>query len=305
MKEKIIETYNLTKVYQLKGKSKVIALNKINLSIDNGEIFGLLGPNGAGKTTLISILATLIQPTSGYATIFGENILKSPNKIRKRISLMLGNDLIYYRITGYDNLKYFCKLYKVKNYNEKIWDLAKKFEIADWLNEYVEYYSQGMKLRVALLRALLTEPDVLFLDEPILGLDPKAVKYTINFLKGLDKTIFVTSHQMNFIKQFCDRIGFINKGELIHVDSFINFSKILSNKIKIKIEIKENIDDLIKELNSQSFIHEVISNDDGIIVKIKDLNNYPMLMKLVGNYSIRKVQEIEDTLEDIFIKLAK
>jgi ABC-type multidrug transport system ATPase subunit len=109
----IIETFHLSKSYHLKGKKRIHALNDVNISISEGEKFGLLGPNGAGKTTMISILSTLIQPSKGYAIIDGVNILKKPNRIKGKIALMLGSDMIYYRITGYSNLKFFCKI-KVK-----------------------------------------------------------------------------------------------------------------------------------------------------------------------------------------------
>ncbi|GAG84265.1 unnamed protein product [marine sediment metagenome] len=112
MSESSIETYNLTKSYNLKGRAqKITALNNVSLKIKKGEIFGLLGPNGAGKTTMINILTTLIQPSSGYALINGYNILKQPNIVKNGIALMLESDMLYYRLTGYDNLKFFCKIY--------------------------------------------------------------------------------------------------------------------------------------------------------------------------------------------------
>ncbi|MGB5911356.1 MAG: ABC transporter ATP-binding protein, partial [Promethearchaeia archaeon] len=195
MVNKIIETFNLTKIYKLKGKTKEInALNDVNISIEEGEIFGLLGPNGAGKTTLISILTTLLQPTSGYATIDGFNILKKPKRAKSRISLMLESDILYYRITGYDNLRFFCKLYLIPNYKEKIKSMAKEFGLEDWLNQYVEKYSSGMKMKLALLRTLLLDRKILFLDEPTLGLDVKMVNFVIDKLKESKKTIFITSH---------------------------------------------------------------------------------------------------------------
>ena len=140
MTQKIIETFDLTKDYKLKNGKSITALNKVNISIKEGEIFGLLGPNGAGKTTLISILTTLLQPTSGYAIIDGYNLIKNPNQAKSRISLMLESDMLYYRITGYDNLKFFCKIYGISNYKEKINNIAKEFGLEKWLNQYVENF---------------------------------------------------------------------------------------------------------------------------------------------------------------------
>ena len=130
MTETIIETFDLSKIYYLKGKERSIkALDNVNLNIEKGEIFGLLGPNGAGKTTLIQILTTLLQPTSGYAVIDGHHLLKNPESVKAKVALMLESEMLYYRITGYDNLKFFCKLYNVQNYPEKIKKMAKKLGI--------------------------------------------------------------------------------------------------------------------------------------------------------------------------------
>ena len=183
MSNNIIETFDLTKIYKLKGKREITALNNVNISIERGEIFGLLGPNGAGKTTMIQILTTILQPTSGYATVDGFNVVKNPLKAKSRIALLLGSGMIYYRITGYDNLKFFCKIYKVPNYKEKIYEMAKNFGLEDWLNQYVEKYSSGMKMKLALCRTLLLNRKLLFLDEPTLGLDAKLKKYIVDKLK--------------------------------------------------------------------------------------------------------------------------
>ncbi len=129
MKDNFIETINLTKVYDLKGKKNQIkALNNINISIKEGEIFGLLGPNGAGKTTLVSILTTLLQPTSGDAYIDGINIIKNPKNAKSRISLMLDSQMLYARITAFENLRFFCTIYRVPNYEEKINKMVNEIE---------------------------------------------------------------------------------------------------------------------------------------------------------------------------------
>ena len=138
MSNSIIECFNLTKIYKLKGQKKEIrALDNVSFSVKEGEIFGLLGPNGAGKTTLIQILTTLLQPTSGYATIDGYNVLRAPRKAKERVALMLESDMLYYRITAYDNLKFFCKIYRVQNYKEKIFRMVKNFGLENRLNKYI------------------------------------------------------------------------------------------------------------------------------------------------------------------------
>ena len=136
-----IEILNLTKNYKIKGKKKEIrALDNINLKVKKGEILGLLGPNGAGKTTMVSILTTLIQPTSGSAKILGHDILKNKRFVKENVGLMLGGDMIYYRLTGYRNLRFYSKIYNVKDYNKKINEIAEKLNLTEWLHQYVENY---------------------------------------------------------------------------------------------------------------------------------------------------------------------
>ncbi len=299
-----IETFNLTKIYKIKGKNKFItALNDVNLKIKRGEIFGLLGPNGAGKTTLVSILTTLIQPTKGYGTIFGHNILDEPWAVKENIGLMFGSEMIYYRLTGFKNLKFFCKLYGIKNFKAKIYDLAEKFNLTNWLNQYVEYYSSGMKLKLALARVLLTEPKIVFLDEPMLGLDPKTVKEVIDILKNLNITILFTSHQMDVVHRLCDRIAFLKEGRILKVDTQENFRKLISEKIKIEIDVRRKKEELIQSLNKIDFISKVSENKDNIHFFIDKENNYPELMNFLRDYPIIHFNELKPTLDDVFIKL--
>ncbi|MFX1388574.1 MAG: ATP-binding cassette domain-containing protein [Promethearchaeota archaeon] len=300
-----IEIFNLTKKYSLKGKGKKItALNNINLKIKKGEIFGLLGPNGAGKTTMVSILTTLIQPTSGYATILGYNILKQPKLIKRKIGLMLGGEMIYYRLTGYNNLKFFCKLYNIKDYKLKINKLAEKFNLTQWLNQYVEYYSTGMKVKLALARVLLVDPQILFLDEPMLGLDPNIIEELIEILINMKKTIFLTSHQMYIVQKLCDRIGFLREGEIIKVDSQQNFKKLLQDEIKFQMKVKEEKKQLIAKLSSMDFINNVESKEENIYFSIINQKFYPKLFNVLKNFQIMQFNELEPSLNDIFIRLS-
>jgi len=304
MVNKIIETFNLTKIYKLKGKTKEInALNDVNISIEEGEIFGLLGPNGAGKTTMISILTTLLQPTSGYAIIDGFNILKKPKRAKSRISLMLESDILYYRITGYDNLRFFCKLYLIPNYKEKIKSMAKEFGLENWLNQYVEKYSSGMKMKLALLRTLLLDRKILFLDEPTLGLDVKMVNFVIDKLKESKKTIFITSHDMNVVEKLCHRVAFINNGNILKIGTQREVKQLIKGDIIIKIDISKNRNQLKQELNKQEFVEKTIDNENGLIINIKNRENYSDLFSILKNYSIQFIEEQQPSLEDLFLKL--
>ena len=306
MLDDIIKTVNLTKIYKLKGRKKEIkALNNINLTIKEGEFFGLLGPNGAGKTTLIQILTTITQPTEGYALIDGYNVVKQPKKVKPLIGLMLESEMLYYRITGYDNLKFFCKIYKIPNYRKKIKKITEEFGLYNWLNQYVNHYSSGMKMKLALCRTLLLDRRILLLDEPTLGLDVKSINFIVKKLKTLNKTIFLTSHDMSVVEKLCHRIAFINNGNILKIGNKNEIKKLMQSQIQIYIEINKNKKELIQELNKQNFVQEIVENNDGIKVLISSRDFYNNLLLILGNYPIIRVNEPELSLEELFLKLIK
>jgi ABC-2 type transport system ATP-binding protein len=308
MNGKVIETFDLTKAYKLKTGGKILALDNINISINEGEIFGLLGPNGAGKTTLVSILSTLLQPTSGYAEIYGLDISKHGNakKIKHKIGLMLGAEMVYFRMTGIDNLKFFSRLYRIKNSSQKIKDITTNLGIYNKLGEYVSSYSRGQKLRIALARVLLIEPEILFLDEPLLGLDPKTTRDLISILLKLNKTILLTSHQMHIVEQLCERIAFLNNGKVIKIDTQENYKKLISEFIRISFDIfeKDKKTELEKELNSLNYVKNISKRKNGFLITISDNKYYPDLLTNLGKYPIQRVQEIEPSLDDVFVELS-
>ncbi|MFX1494130.1 MAG: ABC transporter ATP-binding protein [Promethearchaeota archaeon] len=303
MPTRIIETIDLTKIYKLKkDKRGIAALNKVNLSINEGEIFGLLGPNGAGKTTMVSILTTLISPTSGYALIDGINIVKNPKRAKLKVALMLENEMLYHRITGYDNLKFFCKLYLIKDYKDRINSLAKDFGLDKWLNEYVENYSSGMKMKLALLKTIILDRQILFLDEPTLGLDVKSINFVVEKLKSLDKTIFLTSHDMSVVEKLCNRIAFINHGKILKVGTKEDIKRLETTEINFDVEIMENKSKLKSELNQKEFITNLLEIENGLVISLKSRNYFKDFLQILSKYNVLSIKEQEISLEDLFIK---
>jgi len=300
----IIETVDLSKKYKIRGPWKFLqALENINLSVNEGETFGLLGPNGAGKTTLIEILTTIKQPTGGYATINGFDVVTQSRKVKPLIGIMFASEMLYYRITGYDNLKFFCKIYKIPQYKKKISDMAEELGLTDWLSQYVEVYSSGMKMKLALCRTLLLEQDILFLDEPTLGLDVKSKSFIIEKIKKLDKTIFLTSHDMSVIEKLCDRIAFINTGKILNVGTKDDVKTLMQTQIKIDIEIKDNKKQLMNELDQHDFVKEISETKIGLEVILKNREQYINLIQILGKYPILRINEPKLTLEELFLKV--
>jgi len=209
-------------------------------------------------------------------------------------------------MTGIDNLKFFTRIYRIKNSKDKIKEITSNLGIYDKLGEYVSNYSRGQKLRLALSRVLIIEPDILFLDEPLLGLDPKTTRDLIKILLGLKKTILLTSHQMHIVQQLCDRIGFLNKGNVIKIDTQDNYIKLLSEFIRISFDLYDKTKriEIEKELGSLNYVNDITNKKNNFIISISDYKFYPDLLTCLGKYPVQKVKEIEPTLDDVFIKLS-
>lgn len=306
MKKSIIKTKNLSKIYKLKGKNKTIqALRDINISIDEGEIFGLLGPNGAGKTTLIKILSTITQPTKGSAYVDGYDVVKNPKNVKPLIGLMLGSEMLYYRITGYDNLKFFCKVYRVKNYNKKIEKISEEFGINDWLDQYVGKFSSGMKMKLALCKTLLLDRKILFLDEPTLGLDVKSVDFVVNRLKQLNKTILISSHDMSVVERLCNRVAFINEGEIIKTGNQEELKILHNNEVHVQIHVSNKRNKLKSELEAQNYIKNILCKNNRLELILNERKNFNDLLQILRNYNLMSISEKKLSLEELFLQLIK
>ena len=221
----VVEAHDLRRVYKthtgtIRRRVKEIeAVKGVSFEIEKGELFGLLGPNGAGKTTTIKMLITLLIPTSGTARVLGHDVVKDPREVRKRIGYVFGGERgVYERLSGYDNLRYFAELYGVPPRVQKprIEELLELVGLKGREHERTEGYSRGMKQRLHVARGLLHDPEVVFLDEPTIGLDPvgaRELRATIGTLTQAGKTILLTTHYMFEADALCDRIAVISQGD--------------------------------------------------------------------------------------------
>ncbi|MDK2866930.1 MAG: type transport system ATP-binding protein [Clostridiales bacterium] len=201
------------------------AVNNISFSVNQGEIFGLLGPNGAGKTTTIKMLTTLLTPNEGKITILGYDTVKRAKEVQKRINFIYGGERsLYWRLTAKDNLIYFADLYNIeyKQMQSRVQGLLKLVGLEKYADKKVETFSKGMKQRLQIARALINDPEIVFMDEPTIGLDPAATHLLheiIIDLKMRGKTIILTTHYMKEAEELCDRIAFIKQGEIVDIQS--------------------------------------------------------------------------------------
>ncbi|MEA3438272.1 MAG: ABC transporter ATP-binding protein [Thermodesulfobacteriota bacterium] len=211
----MIELKDLTKKYV-----DFPAVSNLNLSIQKGEIFGFIGPNGAGKTTTIKMIGGVLEPTSGSVMIAGISMKDNPEKAKSKIGFIPDRPYLYEKLTGMEFLKFVADLYGVDSdiFSEKAEQHLKMFSLLDWSNELIESYSHGMKQRLIMAAALLHDPEVIIVDEPMVGLDPVAIMMVKDLFRNLAKkgvSVFMSTHTLKIAEDICDRIGIIHKGHLI------------------------------------------------------------------------------------------
>src|SRR3954468_16331480 len=223
----VIEAHDLKRTYKTttgvvrRKPLEVEAVRGISFSVEQGELFGLLGPNGAGKTTTIKMLNTLLLPTAGTARVLGHDVEREPREVRKRIGYVFGGDRgLYERLSALDNLRYFAELYGVsgRRQRERIAEVLELVGLTGREKERVEGYSRGMRQRLHIARGILHDPEVLFLDEPTIGVDPvgaRELRATISELVASGKTVLLTTHYMFEADALCDRIAVISKGQIV------------------------------------------------------------------------------------------
>lgn len=293
----IIETHNLTKRY-----GTLTAVSKLNLKIDEGEIFGLLGPNGAGKTTTLSMLATLVPPTEGQAMVNRFDVKKEPSKVRSCIGFVFQDPSSDDLLTGRENLYLHALMYGVdmRNINKKMDDVLALVDLTKRQHERMKQYSGGMRRRLELARGLLHEPKILFLDEPTLGLDPQTRQHLWTYIKKLADekkvTIIITTHYMDEADSLCDRVAIIDHGKIAALDTPANLKKKLGGDVVRITAQKPNVA-AIKRLK---YVKHVQHTDGILMLTVDDAGRHLQdILKRVGD--VENVETRKPTLNDVFL----
>lgn len=255
-----IKITDLSKVY---GKQE--AVNNLQLEVPKGELFGFLGPNGAGKTTSIKMMIGLLEPTTGSVEIGGINIWKDPVEAKKRIAYVPDQPNLYPKLTGWDYLQFIGSVFRIpkKKFQEKATELLHIFNLTDRADDLIESYSHGMKQKIAICGALVHEPDVLFLDEPTVGLDPKSARSLKNLLRELcdqGMTAFVSTHILEIAEQMCDRIGIILEGKIIALGTI---EELREHEGKTEGSLEDIFLELTGGEDQQALISEISKADQG------------------------------------------
>ncbi len=293
----IIETRNLTKKF-----GKLTAVNKLNLKINEGEIYGLLGPNGAGKTTTLSMLATLIPPTEGTAWVNGIDVRKDPSKIRHSIGFVFQDPSSDDLLTGRENLYLHALMYGVdmRDINKKMDAALKLVDLTSRQNERMRNYSGGMRRRLELARGLLHEPKILFLDEPTLGLDPQTRQHLWTYIKKLSTerkvTIIITTHYMEEADLLCDRLAIIDHGKVVALDTPANLKKKLGGDV-VRLKVSKPNTKLVKKLR---YVKSAKFEDGHLVLTVIDASKHLQeILSKVG--SVEDVESRSPTLNDVFL----
>ncbi len=308
----IIETRGLTKQY-----GKLTALKSLNLKVETGSVFGFVGPNGAGKTTTMRILATLLRPTAGGAWVAGHSVLKERREVRRAIGYMPDFFGVYGDMKVWEYLDFFAACYEIpaETRTRLANDLLELVDLAHRRDDYVDALSRGMKQRLCLARSLAHDPQILILDEPASGLDPRArveIRELLRELQGMGKTILVSSHILSEIQEVCTHIGIIEAGQLVATGTMAEMRKRIREQRVVRIGLTGRIEETQAWLEGRPDVvrvEPVTGNGDGdlqVTFAGDDEALARLLNDLVGaGFPVLNFREETGDLEDVFMRLTK
>lgn len=302
--DNIIETYNISKKFD-----DFTAVDSVNLEVERNSVYGVLGPNGAGKTTLISMLCTILHPTSGTAIVNGYDIVKQAKEVRGSIGIVFQSRALDDILTGREHLEMHAALYGVPKdvRSKRIDEILDLIDLGEKADEFTKTYSGGMKRRLEIGRGLIHYPKVLFLDEPTLGLDPQTREKIWEYIEDLNKrediTVLLTTHYMDEADKLCDKISIIDKGKIVTTNSPKNLKRELkADTITLMVDDPEKFQNLAKDLD---FIKEIFVMDGEIKLMVERGEN--LITKVVNfagqnGIEVKSVELDHPNLEDVFIK---
>ena len=304
-----IEISNLKKMF-----GDFTAVDDVTFTVKRGEIFGLLGPNGAGKSTIIRMLCTLTRPTAGTATVAGFNVAKQSAKVREHIGLVSEKMIMYEELTARENLKLFGNLYNIRKdaLDKRIDELLRFVRMEQWADQRIKTFSTGMKQRINVIRALVNEPEILFLDEPTLGLDPQSTAEIRELTQRINTdngtTIILTTHIMGEADLLCKRIGIIDHGKIVALDTPANLKKIVSGTDISAFEIEiSNLDPrMMSAVQALKPVKSLIQEDaTHLLVRANGGDAFDTIIDSLrkNGAKVRMVKNLEPSLEDVFLHL--
>jgi ABC-2 type transport system ATP-binding protein len=320
---KMFERGRRTIIQRMRGepdrRERFVAVDAIDLRVEQGEIFGVLGPNGAGKTTTMRMLATLLEPTSGEARVLGIDVTREPREVRRRLGAVLsGERSLYWKLTARENLEYFAALYHVPRAEapRRIAEALVAVNLTDRADDYVERFSTGMRQRLVLARALLPNPPLLLLDEPTVGLDPQAardMRDRVRELREQGRTVLLTTHYMEEADQLCDRVAIIDHGKIVALDSPSELKRTIAAQEVVHLEIAGPSGDgafgsVEAALGARARVAHREQTDGTLSLTLhcesaRDFVPVAFDVARRSGATIRHVEVVPVTLEDVFLSL--
>jgi len=302
----MIRTQSLTKKY-----NGFKAVDNLSLEVKEGEIYGFLGPNGAGKTTTILMLLGILKPTQGEVYLFGKNITKDFLSIKKKMGVVSEKQYLYKEMTADEYLNFFADLYGVKNRKKKIDQLLEAVNLLEVRNRKLGAFSRGMQQKLGFARALLHDPQLLLLDEPVAGLDPTGIKQIRDLIEEENKkgrTIFISSHLLSEVERLCGRVGIINKGRLLAEDSMDNLRKRLTDVVELEIELSEAKKKITDTLSAFDFIKGLKREENLLTIKVNADKDYrAQISEAISQQGgiVLGIKKKEMSLEEAFITITE
>ena len=318
--ETVIECIDIKRTFVsrtlLGKKQETHALNGLDFSVPQGIVFGLLGPNGSGKTTTIRILSTLLTPTSGQAKVLGFDVVRESGKVRGRIGLILGGERgLYGRLTGVENLKYFAALNHLSREvsRKRVEEIIDLVGLAEAGNRPVEQYSRGMRQRLHIARGLLTDPEVLFMDEPTIGLDPAGAQELRQLIPAMvqrGKTILLTTHYMSEADELSSQVAIINRGQIIAMGTPSVIKRSFSKIAVCEVICRQSLVDAAEAVRAVAGIQRVISSSDGPFLRLT-IHVHPGteikagVVEILGEDNVESIVMRDPTLEEAYLSIIK
>lgn len=305
-----IETVGLVKRF-----GSLAAVDGLSFEVEAGEIFGLLGPNGSGKTTTIRMLSCLIAPTEGQASVGGHDIRRDPLRVRETVGVLTENPSVYERLTAYENMEFFAKAYGVADEAARaarIREVLEFFELWERRGERVGTYSKGMKQKLAIARAIVHSPEILFLDEPTAGLDPKASKDIRDMMERLSRqekhTILLCTHNLEDAERLCHHVMIINKGRNIVAGTTEELRRKIAGPPKLEVSLIKVTEKIVRAAEGSEHVRvvEVNRTNTKLMIEVDDPDgSTPYVVKRIVDAGglVRSVQLVEPSLEEAYMKL--
>lgn len=303
----MLETSELTKKY--KGK---LAVDRVSLHMMEGESVGLLGPNGAGKSTMISMISSLVKPTSGTVKLNGKSIINHPAELRRVLGVVPQEIALYEELSAYENLKFFGRIYKLKGeqLESRIQQLLEMMGLRDRQKELIRTYSGGMKRRINIAAALLHEPRIIIMDEPTVGIDPQSRNHILEAVRMLNRekrmSVLYTSHYMEEVEHLCDRLYVMDHGQVIASGTKDELKAILSGDDTLIIQLDRPNPELAQQLNSLDNVRQVTETDKGLKLIVPKQSRMLGTVLQAAEHNGAEVIHIQvetPTLEDVFLHL--